>query len=283
MGQISFPVKVRGHASRRGRACLVALVLLLASSVGAAAETLKIGGTGTAFGTMRRLVDEFTARNPDMDVTILPTLGSSGGMRALGAGAIDVALTSRPMTESERSLGATEIEYARTPLVFAVSNRSNVTAISSRELADIYTGKLVTWADGSPVRIVLRQATDSDTEIVKTISPEIRRGLDAAEARPGVRFAATDQDAADDLERIPGAIGPISLAVIVSEKRALRALTLDGKEPTPAGAASGAYPHYKRLFLVPGPKRSTAVERFVAFVQSAAGQEIIAGNGQWIP
>jgi ABC-type molybdate transport system substrate-binding protein len=48
-------------------------------------------------------------------------------------------------------------------------------------------------------------------------------------------------------------------------------------------AASGAYPHYKRLFLVTGAKGSAAVARFVAFVQSPAGRKILTANGQWIP
>jgi phosphate transport system substrate-binding protein len=119
--------------------------------------------------------------------------------------------------------------------------------------------------------------------MVKNISPEIRRGLAAAEARPGVRFSVNDQDAANDLENIPGAIGPVSVALIVSEHRALRALKLDGREPTTINAASGAYPYHKRLFLVTGAKRSAAVERFVAFVQSPAGRKILASNGQWNP
>ena len=278
-----FRVQARGDAPRRVRACVIALALLLASARGTAAESIKIGGSGTALGTMRLLVREFTARNPDTDVTILPSLGSGGGVQALVAGAIDIAVTSRPLTESERRLGAVETEYARTPFVFAVPSNSIVTAISSEELADIYVGKLVTWADGTPVRIVLRPAGESDTQMVKTISPEIRRGLLAAEERPGVRFAVTDQDAADDLERIPGAIGPIALAVIVSEKRSVRALKLDGTEPTPTNTAAGAYPHYKRLFLVTSAKRSMAAERFLVFVQSAVGQRIVASNGQWIP
>lgn len=223
------------------------------------------------------------AANPDIRVAIAPSLGSGGSIKAVVAGAIGLAVTSRPMSESERKLGAVETEYARTPFVFAVSTRSRVTAITSGELADIYAGKRVNWADGSPVRIVLRPASDIDTEMVRNISPAIRLGLAAAEARPGVRFSVNDQDAADDMEKIPGAIGPGSLALIVSEKRALRALTLDGRDPTPMNAASGAYPYYKRLFLVTGAKRVPAVARFVAFVQSPAGRKIITSNGQWIP
>jgi phosphate transport system substrate-binding protein len=279
----SSPILCPGPELRRVRACVIALALLLASSRGIAADSIKIGGSGTALGTMRLLVREFTARHPNTDVTVLPSLGSGGGVQAVVSGAIDIAVTSRPMTESEHRLGAVETEYARTPFVFAVSSNSQITGISSGELADIYVGKLRTWADGSPVRIVLRPSGDSDTQMVKNISPEIQQGLAAAQARPGVRIAMTDQDAADDLEKIPGAVGPISLAVIASEKRALRALELDGTEPTPTNTATGAYPYYKRLFLVTGAERSAAAERFLVFVRSAAGQKIIASSGQWIP
>jgi phosphate transport system substrate-binding protein len=259
------------------------LALLVGSTCITAAEELKIGGTGAALGTMRLLADEFMAGNPDIRIAIVPNLGSGGGIKAVVAGAIGLSVTSRPMNEDERKLGAVEVEYARTAFVFAISSKSRVTGITSRELADIYSGKMVAWADGSPVRIVLRPAGDHDTEIVQSISPEIRRGLAAAKSRPGVRFSVTDQDAADDLERIPGAIGPSSLALIMSERRNLKALALDGKEPTPINAASGSYPYYKQLFLVTGARRPAAVERFAAFVRSPAGRKILSSNGQWIP
>jgi phosphate transport system substrate-binding protein len=274
--------KHRG-ASLYGRTRALALALLIVFSGCAAAEEFRIGGTGSAIGTMQLIAEEFTAANPDIRITAVSSLGSGGSIKAVLAGAISLAATSRPMNETEHKLGAIEIEYARTPFVFAVSTKSKVTAITSAELADIYSGKMSAWGDGSPVRIVLRPGSDVDTELVRNISPEIRRGLLAAESRPGVKFSVNDQDAANDLEKIPGAIGPSSLALIMSEKRALHALKVDGKEPTPMNAASGAYPYYKRMFLVTGAKRSSAVERFIAFVHSGAGRRILTRNGQWIP
>jgi phosphate transport system substrate-binding protein len=248
-----------------------------------AAVEIKIGGTGAALGSMQLLGVEFSAKNPDIRITTVPSLGSGGGIKAVLAGAIGLAVTSRAINENERKLGTVEMEYARTPFVFAISTKSKVSAISSGELADIYAGKRMTWADGSPVRIVLRPDSDIDTEMVKNISPEIRLALAVAETRPGVQFSVNDQDAANDLESIPGAIGPSSLALIVSERRALRALKLDGREPTPESAAAGAYPYYKRLFFVTGAKPSVAVERFIAYVHSPAGRKILTSNGQWIP
>jgi len=263
--------------------CAITLALLLGFPGSAAAEEFRIGGTGAALGTMQLLAAEFTATNPDIRITMVPSLGSGGSIKAVLAGAIGLAVTSRPINETVGTLGAVEIEYARTPFVFAVSAKSKVTAITPGELADVYAGRTMTWPDGSPVRIVLRPDNDIDSEMIKNISLELRRALAAAAARPGVQFAVNDQDAANDLEKIPGAIGPSSLALIVSEKRALRALKLDGREPTPKNGASGAYPYYKRLFLVTGPKRAAAVARFIAFVQSPAGRKILEANGQWIP
>jgi phosphate transport system substrate-binding protein len=285
-----FPsVKCHLHAreridgSMRGPTRAIAIAMLLGFCGAALADGFSIGGTGAALGTMELLAKEFHSKNPDIAITTEPSLGSGGGIRAVLAGVIGLAVTSRPISESERKLGAVEIEYARTPFVFAVSAKSVVSAITGHELAEIYSGKMANWADGSPVRIVLRPTNDIDTEMIQKISPDVQRGVVSAQSRRGVRLSVNDQDAADDIEAIPGAVGPTTLALIVSEKRALRALKFNGQKPTAENAASGTYPHFKRLFLVTGAKRLVAVERFMAFVRSPAGRNIIVSNGQWIP
>jgi phosphate transport system substrate-binding protein len=261
---------------------MFAVVLLLGTFGICTAEEFKIGGSGTAIGTMKLLAEAFSAKYPDSRITVAPSLGSSGGIKAVFNGAIGLAVTSRPMSEGERMPGMVETEYARTPFVFAVSAKSKVTAITSADLSEIYAGKVITWADGSTIRVILRPPVDVDTEMVKSISLDIARSLSTAMARPGMPVFATDQLAADAIERIPGAIGPSSLAVIFSEKLALRALSLDGKQPTLLNAASGTYPYYKRLYFVTSHQRSAAVERFIAFVQASEGRKILESNGQWI-
>ncbi len=278
--------------TRRSGACQAAVCarwgpLMLALWLGLAgpvsAEEFRIGGTGASLGTMRLLAEAFTSQDRGVHITTVPSLGSGGSIKAMHAGAIGLAVTSRQMSEVERRLGMQEIEYARTPFVFAVATSSSTVAITTAELADIYSGRKPTWADGSPVRLVLRPASDIDTEMVKSLSAEVRAAVALAEARPGVRFAVNDQDAAEDLQKIRGAIGPSSLALIISERRALRALRLNGVAPTPEAAASGQYPHFKRLFFVTDPKPAPAVARFIAFVRSPAGREVLERNGHWIP
>lgn len=248
-----------------------------------AAEEIRIGGTGNALGAMQRLAEAFGKQNPDIRVTVLPSVGSSGAIKAVPKGAIEIGLTSRPLTDEERKAGAIALEYARTPLVLAVSTKTAVTALTLDQVADIYAGKLMTWSDGSQIRPVLRQTGDDNTRQVKQMSPAIDKALSAAEQRPGMPFATTDQEAADKIESIPGAMGATTLSLINSENRKLRALTLNGAEPTPGNGASGKYPYVKQFFLITRPEPSPPVKRFIAFMQSPAGREILTRAGNWMP
>ena len=85
------------------------------------------------------------------------------------------------------------------------------------------------------------------------------------------------------LKKSPAPSARVRSPLIVAENRGLRALTLDGKQPTLLNAASGVYPYHKRLFLVTAAKPPPAVARFIAFIRSPAGQKILADNGNWVP
>jgi phosphate transport system substrate-binding protein len=266
----------------RGLAAALAAGAVFLSGAAAGSE-VKIGGTGNALGTMRLLGAAYTQQNPDVKVVVLPSLGTSGAVKAVPRGAIDIGLASRPLTDDESRAGAVAIEYARSPLVFAVAVKTKGSALTLDQVADIYTGKLSNWPDGSQIRPLLRQAGDDNTRQVRQISAALDHALSVAEQRPGMPFATNDQETADKLESIPGALGVTTLCLIKSEERALRPLVLDGVEPTAANAASGRYPHVKRLYYVTRAEPSPEVKRFIAFVHSSAGRDILTRTGHWMP
>jgi phosphate transport system substrate-binding protein len=248
-----------------------------------AATELRIGGTGSALGTMRLLGDAFTKQHADIKVIVLPSLGTSGAVKAVPKGQLDVGLSARPLTEDEAKLGAMSAEYARTPLVFAVATKLKVKSLTLAQMADIYSGKTVDWPEGALTRPVLRQAGDDTTRQVKLMSKEMDAGMTIAEQRQGLPFATTDQETADKTESIPGAIGVMTLSLILSEGRDLRALTLDGADPTAANGITGKYPHVKRCFLITKLEPSAEVKLFKAFMESPAGREVLVRTGHWIP
>jgi phosphate transport system substrate-binding protein len=270
---------------RRTTSHSIAIVLLVTLSVAipAMAVELRIGGTGNALGTLQLLADAFARNHPDIRVTVLPSMGSSGAIKAVPKRAIDIGLSSRLPTAAESADGTRSIEYARSPTVFAVQERNPVTSITSALVADIYAGRLQTWPDGTLIRPILRQPGDDNTRQIKTLSAAVEAAVTAADQRPGLAFATTDQEANDKLERIPGGIGVTTLALIRSEHRPLKALTLNGVEPTPENLANGRYPLTKHFYFILPNDPLPAASAFVAFVRAPAGRQILTQTGHLTP
>ena len=258
---------------------LSVVLLALGLSNAARAEEIRVTGTGAALESLRLLGQEWSKSRTGDKVTVLGSLGSGGGIKAVVAGTVDLAVSSRPLKEAEAARGASQIEYARTPFVFAVHRGSKVDSITTRGLADMYAGKVSRWPDGTRIRLVLRPAGDTDSEAIREIAPEVRAAYVVAQQRKGMIFAGSDQEAADGLEKIPGAFGSSTLALILSEKRTLKALRFNNVEPSVRNLESGNYPLHKTLYLITGPRSSAAARQFVAFVQSPRGREILLRTG----
>ena len=85
---------------RKGIQCAVSLLLAVVLKAPAASttESIKIGGTGGALGTMRVLGEPFKKQYPNIEVVVVPGLGSRGSL--------DVAVTARPWKGAEKLDGA---------------------------------------------------------------------------------------------------------------------------------------------------------------------------------
>lgn len=250
-----------------------------AFAVPAQAETVRIAGTGSAVGTMRLLADAFHATGTPIRVSVLPAIGSGGGIKAVLAGAAEIAVISRPVTVEEQARGASAMEYARTPFVFATWPGNPIDGVTVAELADLYAGKRTQWATRTPVRLVLRPAADIDTELVTGLSPALRDAVASAGKRPGMIVADTDIDAANMIERTEGAFGVTALALVLSERRNIKVLKLEGVAPSAKSLADGRYRLQKHVYLVTVPRSGPGAREFVAFVQSRTGRAILERTG----
>lgn len=249
----------------------------------AAAETIKLGGTGSALGTMKVLGQAFMKSNPGATVIVLPSLGSSGGVRAMLGGAIDIALTARPLKKKERAKGATGFEYGRSPFVLVVGKENKTANLTTEQLVKIYEGKTTEWPGGSRIRLILRPKRDSDSKILRNISPQMRQAIKKARARKGLKIARSQQESAKLVETLPGAMGTTVLALILTEKRRMKPLSFNGAKPTVQAVANGTYPYFKRYHMVTGPREPSALaRRFISFVRSPEGGGILARTGHWV-
>jgi phosphate transport system substrate-binding protein len=252
------------------------LVLSLVGCGAAAGDTLRVGGTGGAIDMMRQLGTAFTASN-GIDVDIAMSLGTSGAMRALADQVLDVAVSARRLTAEESSYGFFEVPIARTALVFATSHR-NPNGLKGTDLARIYASDRPAWADGTPIRIILRTRFDADTLIIGSLFPGMREAFAAARQRQELPVSATDQDNTKMAETIRGSLMFGGLSQLEMEKRDLRYVAIDGVLPSLAAFESGAYPHEKVFYLVFPAIRSAAAQRFLDFARSDVGRKILRAS-----
>jgi phosphate transport system substrate-binding protein len=242
---------------------------LLLAGTDSAAATLRLGGTGSASEMLRQVGAEFTAAS-GVKIEVVPSLGSTGAIRALTDGLLDMAVPARPLEADEPAKGLRQVAVLRTAYVFATSH-SKPNGLQVADLVRIFAAEKPAWADGTPIRIILRPPSDTDTALLADLFPGMRQALEAARKRVAVPTAATDQDNVDLAERTPGSLTGTTVTQLQTEHSKLRIVALDGIEPTLANFESGAYRFTKKLYVIVPRNSSAEAQRFVEFLRSPQG------------
>lgn len=246
------------------------------------AETVKVGGTGFALGVMKILATTFEKQNPGIKIEVYPSLGSSGGIKAVLDGALDIGLSARALKQEEIGMGGNALELARTPLIFFANNSVTENGLTFQELERIYKGQSLYWPDGAPIRLVLRPEGETDTNIIRKVSPSMEQAIVESLSREGMNVAITDQENASIIEKTAGALGLGTLTQILSENRQVKILSLNGMKPSVEGLINDSYVWSKSIFLITTGSLSPATHKFKEFIDSETGREIMHKYGNMI-
>jgi len=257
--------------------CLGILCMYVAGAQGA--ETIRINGSGSALDMMKPMIESYRRLHPEVSIVMEKPLGSSGALKALLAGALDITVSSKPLKPEELAQGARAREYGRTPLLFVTHREVRRTDISTREAEEIYLGKVRTWENDEQLRLVLRPEGDIDTVILRGLSPGMDGAIAVARRQKGMIVAVTDPEASEAVAKTPGSLGAASLTSLLVDKPALNPLSLNGVKATVKSLASGAYPLAKDIRFVTTDKTPPAAHKFLEFVYSARGRAIAEKAG----
>lgn len=256
-------------------AALAAMVLSPASQ---AAEIVRVGGTGAGLAAMRLIGDQVKAVHPEIQTEVLPSLGTSGGIRALSENAIQIAVALRAPNPTERQAGLQEGACATTALVFA-SSHPKPPGLTRAQLPGIYSAAAPTWSDGTPLRVILRSRDGSENPYLVKALPGMESAFATAYRYAGIPVGATDQENADLAQRTEGSLAVITLLQLRAERLKLAVVALDGIAPGSETLANESYPMPIRLCLFLPASPSSGAARFIAYVKSAPGKALLRGLG----
>lgn len=247
-----------------------------------AAETVKMtfAGSGSNLYITRLLAEGFQKKHPKYQIEIPPSIGSPGGIRAAADGAIDLGLISRPLKDNEKHLGLVPVVYAKTGIVIGVNQSVADRAITYEEFVNIYRGTKNKWKNGADIIVLTREPDDSTIAVLFQKIPGFKQAYDESQRAGRWNTVLTDQDMNRLLGQTGNAVGLSDVGAMITAKLPIKALSVNGVEPTPANVRSGKYPLAKELAYVYRKDRlSQGVKEFIAFVKSAEGERILLKNG----
>jgi phosphate transport system substrate-binding protein len=245
----------------------------------ARAETLRIGGTGTSYMLMQHLGAAFAKTHRDINLEFPGSLGSNGGIKALRTGALGLATSSRTLKPEEAEAGLQLIPFARSPIAFVTSRPDRGTSLTSTDIVDIYGLRRSIWPDGKPIRIILRPQSESDTIFLTREFSKMDEALAVARRNTVLPVADTDQDNVALAEAMPDSFTAAALTTILSERRKLTTLRVNGVVASVDNLASGSYPYAKLLYFVMSSEPSQGARAFLKYVQSKEGRALLRQYG----
>lgn len=259
--------------------CGLIVTILLFPGICTATETIRINGSGSALDMMKPMIAAFQKNNKNVRIVMEKPLGSSGAVKALLAGALDLVLSSKPLKPEETAKGAQLQVYGKTPLVLIANNKVRKADVTTKELEDIYSGKSTKWPDGEAIRLALRPQEDIDSKIISSLSPGMANAMSSARSRPGMIISVTDPEAYTTVSVTPGGFGATGMTSIISEKLQVSSLTLNGVAASPKTLAGGTYPLSKEISIVTTPKTPPAAHKLISFILSPQGRAIAGKTG----
>ena len=206
--------------------------------------------------------------------------GATKGIRDASAGAIDIGGACRAIIEShpeERS--AYQVPVAWDALAVIVHPKNPVQSITLKQLQDVYLGKLRNWKDlggpDAPIELYVRRGKISG--VGRTLRELVFANFD--QEFPGAKYVMKSSGPLEQgIEDNPLAIGTTGISS--ANRRKVKILNLNGKEPSYENIKQGTYVLYRPLYLVTkGSQADPKVKNFITFALSREGREVIRRAG----
>ncbi|MGD0077000.1 MAG: phosphate ABC transporter substrate-binding protein [Sedimentisphaerales bacterium] len=260
--------------------CSLALMMLAVTSV-VRAEKLQIDGSTTVGPIADAFAEYFMRTNPGLEITVKKT-GSGDGAAALIDSRCDIATMSRFMKDKEFK---SAVDHNVLPVAHAIAmdgvciivHPSNtVTAMTSAQVRDIYKGKIKNWKEisGPDAEIVI-VSRDTSSGTYETFHEKV---MNKEEMAKNVEYVNSNPQAHARVKTTAGAISYVGIGFVDADVKALK---IDGIQPTKETIVNGTYPVARPLFLFTNgyPKLGSMVYKFCTFYLTEKGQEIIEAKG----
>ncbi len=248
----------------------------------AGGEKVIIRGSNTVGEELApRLIAEYKKSHPAVSFD-LESKGTSYGMGALMGGFCDIAGASRlPLKEEMevaqfRAVELNDYVIGAYSVAVVVNAANPVASLTQAQVRDIFTGAIQNWKDvggpDAPIHLYIRDPISGTYIGFKELAMENKPYV--SEQNLFTNYAGIVESVARDAN----AIGYTGFNL--THQAGVKAVSVDGVEPTVDAVNQGKYPYARTLHLYTNKaqERPAALD-FIRFIQSPRGQEILTEMG----
>lgn len=105
-----------------------------------------VAGSSSVTPVMEKLKEAYLAKNPDVTVEVQQS-DSTTGITSAADGSCDIGMASRDLKDSETAKGLTSTVIAKDGIAVIVNTENPVTALTSEQVMNIFTGETTVWKD----------------------------------------------------------------------------------------------------------------------------------------
>jgi phosphate transport system substrate-binding protein len=250
-------------------------------------NAVQIKGSDTMVNLGQAWAEKYMEKFPN-DFVAVTGGGSGTGFSSLISGTCDIAMSSRNIKDKEvalakqKGINPNEIKVALDGLAVVVNPANPVDKLTLNQLAAIFTGKISNWKEvgGKNEKIVILSREVNSGTHVYFKEHVLRKGDPSSkeEFAPNALLLSSSQAIADEVAGNPAAIGYYGMGYI-SPKQKPVAVAKDEKAeyvtPSIENVVNSKYPISRPLFLYTNGSPHALVARFVDFILSKEGQDIV--------
>ena len=271
-GGDALPIMVSAKSIFQSWVVILGLVLICDGCGRTSGRSVSLLGSTSIQPFAEMLAERYGKDHPGEFVEVQGG-GSTAGLQAAEKGLANIGMCSRSLTAKE-SLLFTPILIARDGLAIVVNPKNPVASISIEQLRALFAGRVTNWNEvggkDGPVRPITREEGSGTRE-------SFVRLIMSGERISGRALTQESNGAVKELVKgDPAAIGYMSLGLVGKE---LKAVPVDGIEPTVKNVQAGRYNLVRPLLFVTKGSVNPAAQKFIDFVLSPEGQRLLATEG----
>ena len=260
-------------------AITVILVVLMTAGGKNAEDSIIVAGSTSVQPYAEILVEAFEILYPGYEVDIQGG-GSSAGIRAVEAGTADIGMSSRPLKADELEV-LNPVVIAFDGLALVVHPKNPVKNLTLQQIFDIYSGNITNWKEvggtDAKIYVITREEGSGTREAFEKQMEE----LNGENIRITSKAIVLNSNGAVKQTVSSGEhfVGFISLGLALEKNSGVDAVSIENVAATEENVANGSYVLYREFLFVTDGEPEGLAKRFIDFVLSEKGREILAGEG----